>query len=184
MGTHQGHPRSPGFIAKVTVLIVLAFDLALCAQRGSAHPWSEAAAALQNSYEDGEIKLAIPSGWVVTSKSEPAIGPYSGGTQTATNNAKDKLVLVKGNYVFALAYDTIFASGVGRFYEMMLDRRFVEPGDCRASAPETPRHCLNEEGRLDSRQLLEHSWNLNSGEQTRGRTGVFVPLQRLVHRTT
>jgi hypothetical protein len=65
-------------------------------------------------FEDDEIRLLIPTGWV-TSRGEHPVFPYG------TANHDHTLVLAKGTYVLALEYDTSHASGVdgGRFFEAL-----------------------------------------------------------------
>jgi hypothetical protein len=48
-----------------------------------------------------------------------AVGDYDGLVGSAIVQAKGKVILKKGNYTLALAYDTLFATSMGRFTEMI-----------------------------------------------------------------
>jgi hypothetical protein len=76
-------------------------------------------------YEDDEVKIPIPAGWVRSTRAHPAVGPYKIHGQIAAGSAvlqaKGRLLLEKNGYILALAYHTEHASGIrgGRFIEML-----------------------------------------------------------------
>ena len=71
-------------------------------------------------YEDDEVNIRIPVGWMIATGDHPAVAPYDGAGSSITQ-AKGKLILSKNNYTLALAYDAEHASGPegGRFIEIL-----------------------------------------------------------------
>jgi len=71
-------------------------------------------------YEDDEVKIQIPAGWMIATGDHPAVAPYDGAGSSITQ-AKGRLLLAKSGYTLALAYHTEQASGVtgGRFIEVL-----------------------------------------------------------------
>jgi hypothetical protein len=83
----------------------------------------DAGSATARVYEDDEIRVAIPTGWKVSAGDHPAVGPYTVNGRIAAGSsvtqAKGKLLLEEHGYTLALAFDTGYASPVGRFIEML-----------------------------------------------------------------
>jgi len=63
-------------------------------------------------FEDDEVKIPIPAGWMIARGDHPAV---------AIAGAKGELLLSRNNYTLALAYDTEQVSGIigGRFIEVL-----------------------------------------------------------------
>lgn len=74
-------------------------------------------------YEDDELRVTIPAGWIRASSNYPSLEPYRAGGIVVVGNAvlqaDARLLLQKDGYTLALAYRTQHASGVlgGRFVE-------------------------------------------------------------------
>jgi hypothetical protein len=68
-------------------------------------------------YEDDEIKLQIPAGWLIATGDHPAPTNAEG---SALSLANQKLTLLKNGYTLALDYQAEHASGIegGRFLEV------------------------------------------------------------------
>ncbi len=102
------------FLSRISKALAFVFCLELCSslliaqQPGSA----TAAKAKSNLYEDDEVKIAIPAGWVRTSGEHPFLG-------SSISAADAKLILEKDGYILGLAFRTSHVSGVvgGRFGE-------------------------------------------------------------------
>src|SRR5579872_3180411 len=83
---------------------------------------SQTGRTVPDVFEDDEVRIPIPNGWTVSSGDHPAVDPYGNGAAgNSVDNAKGKLLLRKGRYTLAIAYDTEHASGVtgGRFIEAL-----------------------------------------------------------------
>jgi hypothetical protein len=71
------------------------------------------------TYEDDEIRLQLPAGWMIATKEHPAVAPSLGPEHYITGNGR--LLLMKNGYTLSLAYNTGHTSGIvgGRFVEIL-----------------------------------------------------------------
>jgi len=105
-------------------IVICLFAVATCAQSNPSKPPLQSDRS-PRVYEDDEIKIPIPDGWAIAKGDHPGVEPYriNGGIAvgSAVENAPKKVLLEKGQYILALAYETMHASGVegGRFIEML-----------------------------------------------------------------
>ena len=72
-------------------------------------------------YEDSEVRIAIPPGWIVAPRDELSGNRGAGASLgNSVSEASGKVVLEKADYVLGIAYHTDHASGIegGRFIEI------------------------------------------------------------------